>query len=238
MTIQLRKILITLFLLALAAISPNLFPAAQAGLATFPSLIKLFFFPSAGLLLIVVIGLSKSKYNDISRLALNGMLAGLVATIALEVFREGGFKLGWMPGDLPRLMGVIMLDQFATGPDITSDLAGWAYHFWNGAMFGLIFSLLIGKSKPWQGVVYGLLIGIGFMVSPVVKSLGIGLFGFSFKEGYQFITTVTIAHLVFGVSLSFLLARWNKNFLNIIVRPKANTIKTPETSRFNHTHAV
>ncbi len=220
MTLQFKKILITLLLLALAGISPNLFPAAQAGLATFPSLIKQFLFPSAGLLLLAMILLRMSNYKDISRLALNGMLAGLIATVALEIFREAGFRLGWMPGDLPRLMGVIMLEQFATGPDLKSDLAGWAYHFWNGGMFGLIFSLLIGKCKLWQGVLYGLLIGVGFMLSPVVKSLGIGFFGVDFKDGYQFALTVTVAHAAFGLALSFLLIKWNKGIQNIWLRWK------------------
>ncbi len=148
-------------------------------------------------------------------MAINGILAGILSTISLEIFREIGFRLGAMPGDLPRLMGVLMLNQFASGPDIKSDLAGWTYHFWNGAAFGLIFSLLFGQSKLWLGLFYGLLIGVVFMISPVVKSLGIGFFGIGFKSGYQFALTVTIAHAAFGLALSFLLIKWNKGIPNI-----------------------
>lgn len=218
MSVQLKKLLITLILLALAGISPNLFPAAQAGMASFPSLVKQLLFPSAGLILIMIIALKVLKYNDLSRLAVNGIVAGIISTIALEIIREIGFHLEWMPGDLPKLMGVVMLNQFATGPDVWSDLAGWAYHFWNGAMFGLIFSLLLGQSKLWQGLLYGLLIGAGFMLSPVVKSLGIGAFGVDFKDGYQFALTVTLAHIAFGLALSFLLIRLNKGIPNIYLR--------------------
>ncbi len=218
MTIQTRKLIVTLILLALAAISPNLFPAAQAGMASFPSLINKFLFPSAALIIVVIIIAKFSKYKDVTRLALNGIAAGFISTIVLEIFREIGFRLGTMPGDLPRLMGVLMLNQFSSGPDIWSDLAGWAYHFWNGAMFGLIFSLLAGQTKIWQGLLFGLLIGVGFMLSPVVKSLGIGLFGINFKDGYEFAVTVTIAHAAFGLALSFLLKRWNKGIPNIWLR--------------------
>ena len=70
----------------------------------------------------------------------------------------------------------------------------------------------------WQGLIYGLLIGVVFMISPVVKSLGIGLFGVEFKNGYQFAITVTIAHAAFGVGLSTLLSRWNKGIPTILVR--------------------
>lgn len=217
---NIKKIVLTLILLALAGISPNLFPAAQAGMASFPSLIIKFLFPSVALILSFIIVAKALKYKDIVRLAVNGIVAGLISTVALEIFREIGFRAGWMPGDLPRLMGVIMLDQFASGPDSWSDLAGWAYHFWNGAAFGLIFSLLLGQSKLWQGLLYGWLIALGFMISPVVKSLGIGLFGVDFKNGYQFVFTVTIAHAAFGLVLSFLLMKWNKGIPNILLRWK------------------
>ena len=62
----------------------------------------------------------------------------MAATVALEVVRITGFRIGAMPGDLPRLMGVLILNRFAEGPGTGSDLAGWAYHFWNGAAFGIV----------------------------------------------------------------------------------------------------
>lgn len=220
MNIQIKKLILLSVLLALAAVSPNLFPAAQAGTASFPSLVSEFLFPSAALILIIIIIAKILKYTDVTRLAINGILAGIISTVALEIFRESGFRLEMMPGDLPRLMGVLILNQFASGPDIWSDLAGWAYHFWNGAAFGLIFSLLLGQSKLWQGIFYGLLIGVGFMISPIVKSLGIGLLGVEFKKGYEFVTTVTVAHIAFGLALSLLLRWLNKGIPPIWVRLK------------------
>ena len=44
---------------------------------------------------------------------------------------------------------------------------------------------------------------IGFLVSPVVQSLGAGLFGMDF--GWSFAATVLTAHAAFGFALSFLL---------------------------------
>ncbi len=220
MKTQIIKAIIILLLLGFAAVSPNLFMIAQAGIAPLSLLVIRFLLPSIALILLVI-GISKFiKYDDIARLAFNGILAGIISTVALEIFRESGFRLGTMPGDLPRLMGVLMLNQFASGPDKWSDLAGWSYHFWNGAAFGLIFSLLLGQSKLWQGLIYGLLIGVVFMISPVVKSLGIGLFGVEFKNGYQFALTVIVAHAAFGLVLSYLLKRWNKGIPDILVRSR------------------
>ena len=220
MDTQIKKLILIFILLLLSAVSPNLFVIAQTGIAQLSSLATRFLIPSVALILIIIISSSILKYADIVRLTVNGIIAGMIATIALEIFRESGFRLGSMPGELPRLMGVLILNQFAAGPDIRSDLAGWAYHFWNGAAFGIIFSLLLAQSKLWQGVLYGLLIGVGFMISPVVKSLGIGRFGIEFKNGYEFATTVTIAHIAYGITLSFLLIRLNKGIPNIWVRLK------------------
>ncbi len=227
------KILIILTLLILSAISPNLFVVAQAGIASFSSLTIKFLIPSVALIFVVIIISKILRHKEIVRLTLNGMVAGTIATVALEIFRGSGFRLGMMPGELPRLMGVLMLNQFAAGPDIWSDLAGWSYHFWNGASFGIIFSLLMGQSKAWQGIVYGLLIGVGFMISPVVKSLGIGLFGFEFKNGFEFGTTVTIAHIAYGFTLSFILMRLNKGIPNIWRRLKPSQKKRFELAYLN-----
>jgi hypothetical protein len=40
----------------------------------------------------------------------------MAATVALEVVRITGFRIGALPGDLPRLMGVLILNRFAEGP--------------------------------------------------------------------------------------------------------------------------
>ncbi len=51
-----------------------------------------------------------------------------------------------MPGSLPQLAGVLLLDRFMLGPSLWSDVAGWAYHYWNGVCFGLIFAVLFGPN--------------------------------------------------------------------------------------------
>jgi hypothetical protein len=107
-----------------------------------------------------------------------------------------------MPGDLPELKGVLLLDRFTLGPSAASNLAGWAYHFWNGAAFGIIFVLLIGTKRVWMAVLYGLALGVAFMLSPVVKSLGVGYFGWDFSVGFPVV--VSLAHAAFGLGLEWL----------------------------------
>ncbi len=225
---QTRKIFFISILLLLSAISPNLFVVAQAGVKELSTMAIQFLIPSIALIIILILLLDHLQYKVISRLAVNGILAGILSTFALEIIRETGFRLGTMPGDMPRLMGVLLLNQFASGPDFWSDLAGWAYHFWNGASFGIIFSLLMGQSKPWNGILFGVLIGLGFMVSPVVKSLGIGVFGLEFKRGFEFLVTVTLAHMAFGITLSLILSSMNKGIPPIWYRFRTNIESSPK----------
>jgi hypothetical protein len=200
-----KRALILLFLLAAASVAPLIFPIAQSGRSSLDVLAKLALLPAAGILL-ATIGLLYRANDSLARISTAGLAAGAVATIALEAIRLPGFWLGFMPGNLPRLMGVLLLNRFAAGPSLESDLAGWAYHFWNGASFGLIYVLVFGTCRRWMGAVFGILLGIGFMFSPVVSSLGVGFLGLEFSKGFP--VTVTLAHAAFGLALGWLAASW------------------------------
>jgi hypothetical protein len=66
--------------------------------------------------------------------------------------------------------------------------------------------VLFGTRRRWLGVLYGIAIGIGFMLSPVVTSLGVGRFGLQFSYGFP--VTVLLAHGAFGLALAWLAKRW------------------------------
>ncbi|MCG2462683.1 hypothetical protein K8352_18115 [Flavobacteriaceae bacterium F89] len=219
------KLGLAILILLLAAVGPNLFPIAQAGIANLSKMAVAYLIPSVVLIFVLVLASHMLKFTTLKRQIITGIIAGITGTVGLEIFRIIGFRIGWMPGDLPKLMGVLLLDQFALGPNTTSNIAGWAYHFWNGAAFGIIFSVLVGRGKIWIGALYGFLVGIGFMLGPVVKSLGIGAFGFQFKDGYQFFIVVSVAHIAFGAVLGWLVYKMNSGVPNIFVRIKESYIK-------------
>lgn len=196
-----KRILSVLLILFLAAIGPNIFPAAQAGYSTLHLLAVRLLLPSILALVVLTVILGK-RQRELSRLIIFGGAAGALATVSLEVVRLLGFHFDFMPGNLPRLMGVLLLDRFAEGPSILSDVAGWAYHFWNGAAFGMIYTVVFGTKRRWVGALYGIALGVGFMTSPVVTSLGVGAFGLQFSYGFPI--TVVLAHLAFGWALGVL----------------------------------
>lgn len=200
-----KRVVTILILLAAASVSPLIFPMAESGRSSMDVLARVALLPSIGVIGIFL-GFLYRRNDPLARLAVVGLGAGAVATVALEAIRLPGFWLGFMPGNLPRLMGVLLLNQFATGPTLGSDVAGWAYHFWNGASFGLIYMLVFGTCRRWIAAVYGVLLGFGFMFSPVVAALGVGFLGLDFSRGFP--VTVTLAHAAFGGVLGWLSARW------------------------------
>lgn len=199
----LRTRALQLGLAALASAAPNAFPLSQMGVASLHELGLTLVLPAAIALVVAWVGLRQSGQTDLAHAVARGAVAGLIATLALEAVRYPGFRFGFMPGNLPQLMGVLLLDRFALGPSTLSNLTGFAYHFWNGASFGVVFAVLgLGRSR-WWAVPYGVAVGVGFLASPVVLALGGGPFGRDF--GWPFAATVLTAHAAFGVALALLL---------------------------------
>ncbi len=193
--------------LFLAAVAPIAFPLSQMGVADLHTLAGRFILPSIGLLFLIALFLAVRRNRGTLALLWHGAVAGALATLALEVFRYAGYRLGFMPGQIPELMGVLLLGRFALGPSLASNIAGYAYHDWNGACFGILFAILSDgflrrRVIPWA-TAYGIGIGIGFLASPVVSAIGVGFFGRD--AGWQFAATVLIAHAAFGIALGALL---------------------------------
>jgi len=126
---ELKKIALALLALLAAAVPPNIFVAAEAGYSTMSDLAIWLLIPSIILLEAVLVISWFAGERKLFRRIRTGILAGLFGTIGLEIVRETGFRMGGMPGELPELMGVLLLNRFADGPNLLSNIAGWSYHF-------------------------------------------------------------------------------------------------------------
>lgn len=215
---ELKKIIFSVLVLIAAGISPNLFVIVQAGYAKLSDLAMNYLIPSIAVIILIFIINHFIDLKELNFQIRNGIIAGLTGTIGLEIVREIGFHFGGMPGDMPKLLGVLLLNQFALGPDTISNIAGWSYHFWDGTTFGIIYSILFGKGKFWLGIMYALLIGVGFMMSPAVVAMGVGHFGVNFGIGFPI--TVILAHLAFGSILGWVIYRLNKDGISLLITIK------------------
>jgi hypothetical protein len=104
------------FLVAVAAAAPTAFPASVMGISSLHDLAFTLIIPSAVLLLATSAIVQRSRFSSIANAVRAGAIEGALATMALEVVRYSGFRLGFMPGNLPELMGVLLFDRFALGP--------------------------------------------------------------------------------------------------------------------------
>jgi len=201
-----EELILSGLVLLLAGVSPNVFPVAQAGVESMAVLGLWVLLPSVALLIVVTGVTVWRRHRRLSNRILAGAAAGFIATFGLEAVRATSFHVfAGMPGDMPRLLGVLLTDRFMLGPSLLSDIVGWTYHFWNGATFGIIFAVLFGRRSTLLAVGYSLLIGIGFLISPAVDALGIGFMG---MEMPRMPITVVLAHLVYGTILGILCRRW------------------------------
>ena len=183
-----------------------LFAVAEGGYASFPSLATHVLFPAVVVLAALALAARTLGYRGVLAGLWTGGWIGAVATIALEIIRIIGFRVFHaMPGSMPMLMGVLLTNRVMQGPDILSNVVGWADHFWNGATFGMIYALLFGRVRPWAGPLYGFAVGTGFMVSPVPVALGAGFFGAGMDPGFAL--TVYLAHAAFGLVIGVLACR-------------------------------
>lgn len=196
--------------LAAASVAPNIFPAAQAGYAKMSDLALWLLIPSIAFLAAVIVYSYFRKLQRLTRRIWVGVVVGACATFGLEAVRYPGFLMGWMPGNLPQLMGVLITDSFMQGPTFRSDVLGFLYHFWNGACFGMIYTIICGKKPFYWGVGFSAVIGVGFLASPVVKSLGVGFMG---MEMPMMPVTVMLAHLVYGLGLGLITQQWLRSSL-------------------------
>lgn len=211
--------LIGLVLLLATASGEILLAIAENGNASMHTLVLQVTLPAIGVIALLLAVGAMMGCGRISRAVLIGALFGAVSTAALELVRNIGFyEFNSMPGQLPELMGVLITNRIMEGPDLWSNIVGWADHVWNGATLGITYMLLVGGwprgRSHWYGAgigaVFGALIGTGFLLSPVSRATGAGIFGSIF--GIKYVITVYLAHLAFGATLGLLAHRFASGY--------------------------
>jgi len=179
-----------------------------------PTLTRWVLIPSISLLILVWLLAFFLDYKRLQNRIWTGLWVGASATAALDVFRLTSFSLGLLPGNLPRMFGVLILDTMALGPTPFSDLVGSLYHYWVSACFGLTYALICGKTRWWGGLIWGLIIEVGMMITPpMVIAMDTGYFGLKLGQGIfngVFIGSL-IPHISYGIALGLLLERYVKH---------------------------
>jgi len=137
-----------------------------------------------------------------------GMLGGLLAAVAYDVFRlpfvfakQWGIDSIVPPMNLfkvfPRF-GAMVLGQPVEQAHYSTaaQVIGWIYHFSNGATFGVMYLALIGDARRhWAwAVLFALALELGMLFTPYPSVFSIAVTG-------RFIAVTVTAHAIFGAIL-------------------------------------
>jgi len=173
--------------------------------------------------------LARSKFPRLTNRLFTGMAAGAIASFALEAIRIPGYMFAkWLPMDsMISLPGLLLTEKITSLGEVKqvimqsgvamnlylapldAFMAGALWHFWNGATFGIVYALVIGKGKWWYGMIWAFIIEIGMMLTPYLIMMK-GPFGIEHMDGYNLFVITLIAHLAFGALLGILVQRWKK----------------------------
>lgn len=206
------EVLLTGLALVPAAIGPNILVVALTpGMPEMPLLTRWALLPSL-VLLLVAWGLAFLwGYERLTNRIWTGIWIGGASTAALDLFRLISFSLGLLPGNMPRMFGVLILDTMAVGPTPYSDFLGSLYHYWVSACFGLTYTLICGRTRWWGGLIWGLIIEVGMMTtSPMVVAMDTGYFGLKLGKGLLngiFLGSL-VPHIAYDIVLGLLIERY------------------------------
>lgn len=198
-----------------AAVGPNvLVVALTPGMPGMPVLVRWALLPSLLLLTLTWAMAARLRLMRLTNRIWTGIWVGFGVTAALDVFRLLNFSLGLLPGNMPRMFGVLILDTMALGPTPLSDLVGSLYHYWVSACFGLTYTLFIGRTRWWGGLIWGLIIEVGMMTTPpMVIAMDTGYFGLKLGKGLLngvFFGSL-VPHISYGIALGLLLERYTRH---------------------------
>ena len=235
-TVQKKKseLGLTIMVIVLSGASASLLLLPPLGIIPYASFRDVAIIPSVVIIFAIGI-LSRSKFPRITSRLFKGMVAGTIASIALEAIRIPAYMFTkWIPMDsMISLPGLLLTEKITMLSEVKQTimqsgvpmnlyhapldafLVGGLWHFWNGATFGIIYALIIGKGKWWYGMIWATIIEMVMMIAPYLIIMK-GPFGMEHMDGYNIFVVTLIAHLAFGVILGVIVQKWKKDNVSII----------------------
>jgi len=225
---------LTILIIILSGASASLLLLPPLGIISYAAFRDIAIIPSVVIIFVIGI-LVRSKYPRLTSRLFKGMAAGAIASVALEAIRIPAYMFAkWMPMDsMISLPGLLLTEKITALSQVKqvimqsgvpmnlyhapldAFLVGGLWHFWNGATFGIIYALLIGKGKWWYGMIWAVIIEMTMMVAPYLIMMK-GPFGIQYMDGYNIFVVTLIAHLAFGAILGIIVQKWKKDSISIM----------------------
>ena len=187
--------------IACAGVSGLSLVAHVLGVLPMPYFLEVFGIPS----LLVLFALAAWGRIVDAGTFINGLWVGLwvggIATVAYDGIRflvERGHLFGYNG-----LVPILMYGSWITGrptSSVAAKVAGWAYHYWNGITFAIIYTLGVGKRHWLFGIAYAMvleccLLGLFPLFVPVTRK-------------FDFVALSMIGHIAYGAVLGVLAQKY------------------------------
>jgi hypothetical protein len=137
---------------------------------------------------------SPSDRRQLTEHAKVGLLSGLVSTLAYDLTKAVLSR--WDPSPYNPFEAIRIFGALLVGPNATSatiHIAGAAFHFGNGLLFGLAFVLLFGSRSVLAGIGWGLFLEL-FQLTLYPGWLSVQFYR-------EFVQISALSHLVYGAVL-------------------------------------
>jgi hypothetical protein len=193
---------LTIIVVLCSLTSVGAFLLEAFGLVGMPFTISFVSLPALLVTLVVAVWAGRLGRQHFLRRLYIGLVAGLIATLAYDAIRAA-IMLAY-PGDFNPFrshpnFGALILD---TSPETTAaHLAGWAYHFWNGISFGIIFVMLAGGARFYYALIWALALETATItIYPNVFDVS--------RSDWAFVSVSFLGHAVYGLTLGVLSREW------------------------------
>jgi len=162
------ELMLTVIIIILSGTSASLLLLPPLGIISYTAFRDIAIIPSVVIIFAIGI-LTRSKFPRLTNRLFVGMVAGTIASFALEAIRIPAYMFTkWIPMDSMISIPALLLTEKITAlsevkqvimqsgvpmnlyhAPLDAFIVGGLWHFWNGATFGIIYALIIGKGKWW-----------------------------------------------------------------------------------------
>ncbi|MBI5651426.1 MAG: hypothetical protein HZC40_13440 [Chloroflexi bacterium] len=184
-----------------AAVSISALLLHAAGWLPMYFLIDILGAPSLVLLLILGIIAARIDARVFLDRLIVGAWGGIAATLAYDAIRlliRAGNLISFNPFQTHPAFGRLITGQ----PEETmlAILVGWAYHFWNGFGFGIMYTLIAGNARWVYALVWAMFLEIGWLTA--LPST------FQLRLNPEVVAVSFIGHGAYGVVLGLIAQRF------------------------------
>lgn len=212
---------LTLLALVAGGVSALIVVTASAGLAPMPVLFWAVDVPGMLILAGILIYARQTGLGRLYRRLWVGVVGGVLLTMALDVVRVAGVQLGYLPDSIT-MFGAMITGSAPAEITPAGYALGASYHFFNGISFGVIYSILFGRTPWWGPVAFSVAVVETAMMTlppmaPKFGPFGLGTFP-TLWNGY-FLDTL-LAHLAMGLTLAIVIRAWARDRGLLLAQPR------------------